>query len=566
MLFTESIALYPRPGPVPDDEDFTLPIGRADIKREGGDVTLVSFAAGVHWCLRAARALSQEGIECEVVDLRWLRPLDMETVIASFQKTNRCVVVEESLPMYSLGSEIAARLQEAAFDYMDAPIKRVSAADVPLPFARDLELMALPDCGQGGGGGAGGFAMSAPIQLTVAGILLNWLAEVGDTVQAGDVVAEIEADKATVEIEAPANGILSAQSAGPGDELAEGETIGMIALAGEPEPTAPAATAPPVNARRRKQRRRNQCRVPGTPASVAEDEDDWRAADARLPAGVRASPVARKMAAERGIDLARVQGSGPGGRIVKADIENYTPAQPATDIAAAEYEDQAIGRMRQRIGEGTARSKREAPHFYVTVEVSVEALLALRRQWNESQPAAQRLSVNDCIVKAAALTLRDFPNLNAHYLDGRLRYFSRRNIGISVALEGGGLINVVATDADLRSIGELARENREMIARARDGRIRPTDILGATFTISNLGPFGVLEFSAIIDPPQAAILAVSSARREAIIRDDGSIGAGERMRMTLSVDHRVSDGAEAARFLQQLSATLEAPLPLFLPA
>lgn len=407
--------------------------------------------------------------------------------------------------------------------------------------------------------------MSAPIQLTVAGILLNWLAEVGDTVQAGDVVAEIEADKATVEIEAPANGILSAQSAGPGDELAEGETIGMIALAGEPEPTAPPATAPQETAPPEKTPPES-VPVPGTPASVAEDEDDWRAADARLPAGVRASPVARKMAAERGIDLARVQGSGPGGRIVKADIENYTPAPPATDIAAAEYEDQAIGRMRQRIGEGTARSKREAPHFYVTVEVSVEALLALRRQWNESQPAAQRLSVNDCIVKAAALTLRDFPNLNAHYLEGRLRYFSRRNIGISVALEGGGLINVVATDADMRPIGELARENREMIARARDGRIRPTDILGATFTISNLGPFGVLEFSAIIDPPQAAILAVSSARREAIIRDDGSIGAGERMRMTLSVDHRVSDGAEAARFLQQLRALLEAPLPLFLPA
>ncbi len=145
VLFSESIALYSRPGPVPNDEDYTLPIGQADVKREGSDVTLVSFAAGVHWCLRAAKELSEEGIECEVVDLRWLRPLDMETVIASFQKTNRCVVVEESLPMYSVGSEIAAQLQERAFDYMDAPVLRVSAADVPLPFARELELLALPN-------------------------------------------------------------------------------------------------------------------------------------------------------------------------------------------------------------------------------------------------------------------------------------------------------------------------------------------------------------------------------------------------------------------------------------
>ncbi|MCY4010406.1 MAG: alpha-ketoacid dehydrogenase subunit beta [Anaerolineaceae bacterium] len=145
VLFCESIALYPRPGPVPNDEDYLLPVGEAAVKRAGADVTLVSFAAGVHWCLQAARELSKEGIECEVVDLRWLRPLDMDTVITSFQKTNRCVVVEESLPMYSLGSEVAAQLQERAFDYMDAPIRRVSAADVPLPFARELELMALPN-------------------------------------------------------------------------------------------------------------------------------------------------------------------------------------------------------------------------------------------------------------------------------------------------------------------------------------------------------------------------------------------------------------------------------------
>jgi pyruvate dehydrogenase E1 component beta subunit len=145
VLFTESIALYPKPGPVPDDEDFVIPIGEADVKREGSDVTLISYARGVEWSLAAARQLEEEGIDCEVVDMRWLRPLDMETVFTSFKKTNRAVVVEESLPMYSFGSEIAARIQDEMFDYMDAPVKRVSAMDVPLPYAHDIELMALPD-------------------------------------------------------------------------------------------------------------------------------------------------------------------------------------------------------------------------------------------------------------------------------------------------------------------------------------------------------------------------------------------------------------------------------------
>ena len=396
--------------------------------------------------------------------------------------------------------------------------------------------------------------MSAPITLSVAGILLNWLVEVGDSVQAGDVVAEIEADKATVEIEAPASGMLSAQAAGPGDELAEGAIIGVITAAGETAAPATPEPAPVVS---------EEKAAPAPTPSVDPPE-----ADARLPAGVRASPLARKLAAERGIDISQVSGSGLGGRIVRADVESYravAPVSPTPVAAGSDYEDLPLGRMRRRIGEGTARSKREAPHFYVTVEVDVESLLALRAQWNDSQPATQKLSVNDLLVKAAALTLRDFPNLNTHYVDGQLRRYQRRNIGISVALEGGGLINMVALDADARPIGELAEANREMIARAREGRIRPTDIQGATFTISNLGPYGVLEFSAIIDPPQAAILAVSSARRMAIVREDGSLGVGTRMRMTISVDHRVSDGAEAALYMQQLRQLLESPLPLFLP-
>lgn len=403
--------------------------------------------------------------------------------------------------------------------------------------------------------------MSIPITLSVAGILLNWLVEEGAAVQSGDIIAEIEADKATVEIEAPVHGILLSLSAEPGDELAEGATIAAIAAVGEEAVAA--------------DREAEEADELG-PDAAAESEDAITAAaaeskepDTMQTERLRASPLARKLAAERGIELHQLKGSGPQGRIVKADVENFTASRPAaasTPSTAEGHEELAIGRMRKRIGEGTSRSKREAPHFYVTIEVDVDSLLDMRRQWNESQREAQKASVNDLLVKALALTLRDFPNLNTHFVDGKLLRHWRRNIGISVALEGGGLINVVAKEADRRELGELADANRTMIERAREGRIRPGDVEGATFTISNLGPYDVLEFSAIIDPPQAGILAVSSARRVPVVREDGSLGVGRRMRLTVSVDHRVSDGAEAARFLQQLRQHLESPLRLFLSA
>ncbi len=400
--------------------------------------------------------------------------------------------------------------------------------------------------------------MSAPITLAVEGILLNWLVEVGDAVEAGTVVAEIEADKATVEIEAPVSGVLSVQDAEPGDELMEGAVIGQISADADVEKAA--ASEPAA--------------VPKTESETKPEMETLQpivgaiAADAHLPAGVKITPLARKMAADRGIDLKQLQGTGFGGRIVKDDVARYQPSSEGVAMAPtgadSTYEDLPLSRMRERIGEGTSRSKREAPHFYVSVEVDVASLTAMRAQWNESQPIEQRLSINDLLVKAAALTLRDFPNLNSHYLDGQLRRFHDVNIGISVALESGGLINVVAQAADRHPIGQLAANNRAMIARAREGRIRPSDVQGATFTISNLGPYGVLEFSAIIDPPQAAILAVSAAQKVPVVREDGSVGVGERLRLTLSADHRVSDGAEAASYLRQLRQTLEAPLLLFL--
>jgi pyruvate dehydrogenase E2 component (dihydrolipoamide acetyltransferase) len=299
---------------------------------------------------------------------------------------------------------------------------------------------------------------------------------------------------------------------------------------------------------------------------------------------VKASPLARNIAADRGIDLAQVSGTGPGGRITKSDVEDFEPgAAPAAGtpsaapagagIAARSYgklpeagedvEILDINRMRRAIADGTILSKQTTPHFYVTVEIDVAALLELRKELNTSlEDSGVKISVNDMLVKAAALTLRKFPNLNSHYYGDKIVRYKRINIGISVALPDNGLMNVVAKDADRMSLSALAVNNKAMYDRAREGKIKPDDIRGATFTISNLGPYDVDEFSAIISTPEAGILAISSARKAPVVLEDGSLGVGHRMKVTISVDHRVSDGAEGAQYMQEFKALIEHPMRL----
>ncbi len=427
--------------------------------------------------------------------------------------------------------------------------------------------------------------MASQITASMDGTLLNWLKNVGDNVNKGEVIAEVEADKATVEIEAPEAGVISAVSVQPGDAIKTGQSIGTIGEGGAaaapapakeekaPEPAkqpvvvaatpgAPAGTAARTNG------------APPAPAPAASTTEDGR---------IKASPIARKIAEEKGIDLAQVHGTGPGGRIVKEDVEGFTPsaapasqeAAPAASAPAAsglaapsarklpegpdvEYID--LTTMRKRIVAVTVESKQWTPHFYVTNEIDVEPLLALRKQINEGLPEESKISVNDMVVKAAALTLRQFPNLNTHYYGDRLVRHKRINIGIAVALPKGGLINVVAQDADKVSLGTLAAQNKAMFARARDGKIKPEDITGATFTVSNLGPYNVEHFSAIINPPEAGILAVGTAMKVPVVKADGTLGIGNRMKVTISVDHRVSDGAEGAQYLQAFKTLLENPM------
>ncbi len=428
--------------------------------------------------------------------------------------------------------------------------------------------------------------MADNIVLTMDGMLLNWLKNVGDTVSQGEVVAEIEADKATVEVEAPADGTLVELRANVGDELTEGAVIGVIGEAGQaPASVSQAAAQPAATTADPKptafaQDRRQQADI--------ETEEDYSAPQQNpsidANGRVKASPVARNIAADRGIDLQTIRGTGPGGRITKADVENYQPAaQPAAPAATAASAPSAlptttrklpegpdveiidVSRMRSQIAARTLESKQQIPHFYVTLSINAEPMLALRKQINASMGEdGVKVSINDMFVKAVALALQKFPNLNTHFYGDKLVRHKRIHIGISVALPNNGLMNVVSKDADKWSLSALARNNRDLIDRALENRIKPEDVQGATFTISNIGPKApdVEHFSAIISPPEAGILAIGSARRYPIVNEDGEIVAQTQIKVTFSIDHRVSDGSEGALFLEEVKTIIENPMRL----
>jgi pyruvate dehydrogenase E2 component (dihydrolipoamide acetyltransferase) len=435
------------------------------------------------------------------------------------------------------------------------------------------------------------------------GVLNNWLKQVGDTVNRGDVVAEIESDKATLELEAQVAGVLLQTLHGPGDVVPVGANLAIVGQAGEDvssmaggngQAAAPAeattttnaplaaASAPAVADKPAVAQAET---APQTPAATESYPPAPPAvptttveADESYPGGVRATPVARRLAEEKQVDLLRVTGSGPDGRIRKADVEAFLAAPPtapapapaptpsptaapsAPVTAGPDSEEIALTRLRQAIGRRMTESKTTVPHFYVTTEVDMGAALALRKQINETLPDEQKVSVNDLIVKAAALALRDFPNLNAAFGGDKIIRHKRISIGSAVAVEGG-LLTVVQKDTDTSTLSKVAADNRAMIARAREGKVKPDDVEGGTFTVSNLGAFDVDHFIAIINPPDAAILAIGSARQVPVVVD-GQLAVGTRMKATISADHRVTDGAEAARFMQRFKALLEQPMRL----
>ncbi|HYW05903.1 MAG TPA: pyruvate dehydrogenase complex dihydrolipoamide acetyltransferase [Longimicrobium sp.] len=412
------------------------------------------------------------------------------------------------------------------------------------------------------------------------GRISAWLKNEGDEIKEGDVLAEVETDKATMELVARGSGLLRKRMIGVGDTANVGTIIAVIAgadediaaLTGGGDAPAPAADAPaPPQAT-------PAAEAPAAPARTAPSAAAPEAAAPAQQAGgdgrVKASPLARRLAQEAGVEVGSVVGSGPGGRIVKRDVEaavqsGGAPAQPAAEAraeapaqapaAGAGFREQPLSPMRKTIAKRLTQSIGPVPHFFLTVEIDMGEAMKLRGRINERfADQGIKVSPNDLVIKAAASALRKHPWVNAAWTGDSIRLYDHAHIGVAVAVEEG-LITPVIRDADSKGVGEIAREVRELAGRARDKKLKPEEYTGSTFSISNLGMFGIEEFTAVINPPEAAILAVGAVA-DKVVAVDGEMVIRPRMRVTLSCDHRVIDGATGAEFLRTFRSYLEEPM------
>jgi len=390
--------------------------------------------------------------------------------------------------------------------------------------------------------------MPAVAPSMTEGNIVRWAKKEGDPVKQGEVLLEIETDKAVVEVEAQQDGVLGSILVPEGTSGVKVATV-IALLAGKGE-KAPAAAAPKQPARAAVQ----------PPAAAAPAHAVARAPGER----VFASPLARRIARDLNVDLARVSGSGPNGRVLKADVQAASRAG-ATALAARPagpaYEDIPHSNTRRVIAQRLAEAKRSVPHFYLTIDCDVDALLSARKQANEMIEGL-KLSVNDLVIKAVAMALRKVPAANAAWTENAIRRFRDVDVAVAVAAPSG-LITPVVRNADAKSLRQISAQMKELAARARAGRLRPDEYQGGGFTISNLGMVGIREFAAIINPPQACILAVGASEQRPVVRD-GALAAATMMTCTLSVDHRAVDGALGAEFLAAFKKLIESPIALFL--
>jgi len=378
------------------------------------------------------------------------------------------------------------------------------------------------------------------------GSLVSWLKAEGEAVTKGEPLMEVETDKATVEVEAPASGLLAHVTAAPGDEVPVGQRIAVILAPGESLPKESAKAAPPSAA-------------PAAPTiSPPEPSSVSRVHAAPIQGRIAASPAARRIAKERGVDLASLKGSGPKGEIVAQDVQRAKEMETGAPGGPPRVKETVpLSAMRRIVGERMSKSKQTAPHFYVSMEVDMSEVNRKRAEWKEKK-AEIVPSINDFILWASAQGLRDFPLLNAAFTDKGIQIFSDINIGVAVAIEEGLVVPVIR-NADRLTLQQLARQSRELAEKAARKKLFPLDYEGGTFTVSNLGMFGVDTFVAIINPPQCAILAVGQVAPRAVPHDS-AIAVRPMMTMTLSADHRVTDGVVAARFLKEVKELLEKPL------
>ena len=485
--------------------------------------------------------------------------------------------------------------------------------------------------------------MAVPIEMPKLsdtmeeGVLSAWLVDEGEEVSSGDVLAQVETDKATMDLEAFDEGVLLKQVIAEGDAVPIGELIAVIGEegedisdlvgeaggdgaattepepepdaeepdAGEPESEEPADSEPEPAELESEESEAEEPTEAAPEPEVDTEPEPAPSGDGQLrertpepvPAGtdaegrrIKASPLARRIAQEHNVELVQVEGSGPEGRIVRRDVEAWVEEQEAAPEPAAEpapepapepaveeptyvmpdeeaaYESEDISQMRETIARRLAESKYSAPHYYLTVDIDVEKAVALREDLNElaEEQGRAKISFNDLITKACALSLHDHPYVNAAYRpdEGEIHKHNRVHIGIAVAIDEG-LITPVVRNADQKGLSQIARETKELAERARNRDLEPEEFEGATFTTSNLGMFGIEEFTAIINPPNSAILAIGEIRETPVV-EDGEVVPGTRMKVTLSCDHRVVDGAKGAAFLDTVTSYLEEPMNLLL--
>lgn len=416
------------------------------------------------------------------------------------------------------------------------------------------------------------------------GTVLKWLKSLGDQVQRGDILAEIETDKATVELEAYESGELIKIVAEEGDVVPVGDLIALIGAAGE----APADDS--SAAEEKSEPKRGRTRVARAPEPKEEDEaeegdaegDEDRPKARPAPKSgdrIRISPVARRIAEDNDVDVSALKGSGPDGRILRRDVEealrSRTEDKPAASAAEApapkaeeapapttKGETEPLSRIRTTIARRMLASKQQQPHYYLTLDVDMGSALEFRKTLNQAASETQKVSINDLVVKACALALERHPKFTAQFTGDALRFAEDIDINIGIALDEG-LIAPAILDCGRKSLGRIAEDAKGLIERAREGKLRSDEYVTGCFTITNLGAYGVESLIGIINPPQAAILGVGSVMAQPVVRD-GELAVGQVMKIALSADHRVSDGAEGARFIKEIQGLLENPVSLAL--
>lgn len=409
------------------------------------------------------------------------------------------------------------------------------------------------------------------------GTIASWLKKVGDTVKSGEIIAEVETDKATMELESYEDGVLLYIGVEAGNSVAVDGVIAVIGEKGADFQTLLKAqqsegkeSAPAENKEKPKEESKAE-----KPAESSAPITTAPASSQSTPANgerVKASPLAKKIAEEKGVDIRAVSGSGEGGRIVKRDVENFVPAvAPAAAVAFApgasapalgqeSFREEKVSQMRKVIAKRLAESKFGAPHFYLTMEINMDKAIEARKSMNEISPV--KISFNDMVIKASAVALRQNPKVNSSWLGDKIRYNDHIHIGMAVAVEEGLLVPVIRF-ADQLSLSQISNQAKTLGGKAKTKELQPKDWEGNTFTISNLGMFGIDEFTAIINPPDACILAVGGIKETVIVKD-GEMKIGNLMKVTLSCDHRVVDGAVGSAFLLTLKSLLEDPVRILI--